>query len=114
MKNCTDWEAIADRAPSELFSPPNEEGVPKLPSEDTKFQTPKRRGRGTFLYRKNGLYSDLQPDVATVDGTEDGVACHSSEANTKSRNCKSIVLIILVVFKSILCYGSLWSFIVTP
>ncbi|XP_074296394.1 uncharacterized protein LOC141626542 [Silene latifolia] len=62
-----DWEAMVDRAPDELLSV-----SPKIPLEldvfklslrdDTKPKVPKRRGRGTFTYRKQGLYSDQQAD----------------------------------------------------
>ncbi|KAJ4979193.1 hypothetical protein NE237_009973 [Protea cynaroides] len=83
-----DWEAIADREPDELFSPHNEGGASELSHEDTKVQIPKRRGRGTFLYRKNGLYSDKKDDIAGVNESEDEAPSRSSEGNTEKRNSR--------------------------
>ncbi|XP_043722676.1 R3H and coiled-coil domain-containing protein 1 [Telopea speciosissima] len=90
-----DWEAIADREPGELFSPQNEggaikveEGAVKVSHEDTKVQTPKRRGRGEFLYRKNVLYSDKKLDIARDNESEDEAPSHSSEENTEIRNSR--------------------------
>ncbi|XP_059659662.1 uncharacterized protein LOC132306327 isoform X4 [Cornus florida] len=62
-----DWEAIAVRAPDELLPPECLPGVSKLSLEETKVKTHKRRGRGTFSYRKHGLYSDQQTDESNVD-----------------------------------------------
>ncbi|KAL7084772.1 hypothetical protein ACP275_14G241600 [Erythranthe tilingii] len=59
-----DWEAMADRAPEELLSPQSLPCVSKLSLEDQESQSQsqsqsiKRRGRGTFAYKKHGLYSD--------------------------------------------------------
>ncbi|XP_042476759.1 uncharacterized protein LOC122058235 [Macadamia integrifolia] len=83
-----DWEAIADREPGELFSPHNEGGAEKLSLEDTKVQTPKRRGRGAFLYRKNGLYSDKKLDIARESESDDEAPSRSSEGNTELRNSR--------------------------
>ncbi|KAL3620249.1 hypothetical protein CASFOL_035161 [Castilleja foliolosa] len=68
-----DWEAVADRAPEELFSPECLPGVSKLSIEDSKPpQRIKRRGRGTFAYEKEqGLYSDNQSDKPIIDASED-------------------------------------------
>ncbi|CAL0303982.1 unnamed protein product [Lupinus luteus] len=70
-----DWEAIADREPDELLSSVTSDclsGVSNLKLENTKSQTPKRRGRGTFSYEKQKLYSDqvLDGSVIEVDGEE--------------------------------------------
>ncbi|XP_073040495.1 uncharacterized protein [Primulina eburnea] len=65
-----DWEAIADRAPEELFTPLNLPGVSELSLEDSKVQIAKRRGRGTFSYKKQGLYSDNQSDETVFDDPE--------------------------------------------
>ncbi|XP_010247247.1 PREDICTED: uncharacterized protein LOC104590320 isoform X2 [Nelumbo nucifera] len=83
-ENDTDWEAVADCAPSKLFSPQHEAGGSHIPFEDAKSQTPKRRGRGTFLYMKNSLYSDEQRDVATI--SEDNFTSHGSEGDAKLRD----------------------------
>ncbi|KAL9235407.1 hypothetical protein vseg_010166 [Gypsophila vaccaria] len=74
-----DWEAMADRAPEELLSvsprkTPEveveselEPDISNLSLSDAKPKIPKRRGRGTFTYRKQGLYSDQQADDYEVD-----------------------------------------------
>ncbi|XP_059659668.1 uncharacterized protein LOC132306332 isoform X2 [Cornus florida] len=83
-----DWEAIADRAPDELLPPECMPGVSKLSLEETKVKAPKRRGRGTFSYRKHSLYSDQQTDESNVDDSENGILCHSSEGDTEIRKAK--------------------------
>ncbi|KAM7496996.1 hypothetical protein LguiA_021410 [Lonicera macranthoides] len=76
-----DWEAIADRDPDELLSPQSLPSVSKLSlEEDTKAQTPKRRGRGTFSYKKHGLYSDHQSDGPISDKSEDEIFNPNSES----------------------------------
>lgn len=72
-----DWEALAERAiPGEaLLTPQQQETASKTSKVDPLFQgTPKRRGRGSFLYQKSCLYSD-QPDAGTTSvntsGSED-------------------------------------------
>ncbi|XP_073146168.1 uncharacterized protein [Henckelia pumila] len=65
-----DWEAIADRAPEELFTAESLPGVSELSLEDSKVQIAKRRGRGTFSYKKQGLYSDNQSDETVSDDPE--------------------------------------------
>uniref|UniRef100_M1A5K9 Coiled-coil domain-containing protein R3HCC1L n=1 Tax=Solanum tuberosum TaxID=4113 RepID=M1A5K9_SOLTU len=65
------WEAIADRAPDELLSPQHLPEVSKISLQDSKVQAPKRRGRGTFSYQKQSLYSDQQSDEPAVDDIED-------------------------------------------
>ncbi|KAF8397981.1 hypothetical protein HHK36_016907 [Tetracentron sinense] len=81
-----DWEAIADHALNQFFSPQDEVGVSKLSLEDTEIRTPKRRGRGTFLYGKDGLYSDQQADVSIGGESDDEVTCPSSKGDTEIRN----------------------------
>ncbi|XP_058087276.1 uncharacterized protein LOC131234430 isoform X2 [Magnolia sinica] len=68
-----DWETIADRPSNEFLSPQDEAGVSNPSLEHTKFQTPKRRGRGAFMYEKNGLYSDQVASVAATDNSDDEV-----------------------------------------
>ncbi|KAL8479934.1 hypothetical protein ACS0TY_026758 [Phlomoides rotata] len=69
-----DWEAVADRDTEELLSPQCLPGVSNLSLEDSKedlkAQT-KRRGRGTFSYKKQGLYSDNQSYEPDTDDTQD-------------------------------------------
>ncbi|XP_031256555.1 uncharacterized protein LOC116114550 [Pistacia vera] len=76
-----DWEAIADRAPGELLSSQCLPEVSNLSLEDTKVQAPKRRGRGTFSYEKNELYSDRQYDKSIVEDTGDEGVSLTSERN---------------------------------
>ncbi|KAL5574576.1 hypothetical protein UlMin_016275 [Ulmus minor] len=76
-----DWEAIADCSPDELLS------VSKLSLETTtKAQAPKRRGRGTFSYKKQELYSDHLSDKTIIDNTEDEDVCHSTEPSTEIKH----------------------------
>ncbi|XP_022898883.1 coiled-coil domain-containing protein R3HCC1L isoform X2 [Olea europaea var. sylvestris] len=64
-----DWEAIADRAPDELLSPKCLPEISNL-SLDTVHST-KQRGRGSFSYKKHGLYSDYESDLPVIDDSED-------------------------------------------
>ncbi|XP_065868562.1 uncharacterized protein [Euphorbia lathyris] len=59
-----DWEAIADRPPNELLSSPGLPSVSNLSLEDTKSHSRKQRGRGTFTYKQDKLYSDQQSDIS--------------------------------------------------
>ncbi|OVA07154.1 hypothetical protein BVC80_1289g75 [Macleaya cordata] len=82
-----DWEAIADRAPNEILTPQhNETGISGISLKDTDLETPKRRGRGAFLYKKNSLYSDQQPNAATSDNSDDEAGHYNSEENSKVGN----------------------------
>ncbi|XP_057484543.1 uncharacterized protein LOC130770914 isoform X3 [Actinidia eriantha] len=81
-----DWEAIADRPPEELLSPQCLPEVSTLSLENTKFQTPKRRGRGSFSYTTHGLYSDQQSNGSVVDCSENEAVCHRSEEDTQISN----------------------------
>ncbi|XP_004291672.1 PREDICTED: coiled-coil domain-containing protein R3HCC1L isoform X2 [Fragaria vesca subsp. vesca] len=85
-----DWEAIADRTPDELLSSQSLPGVSKLSLEDTKVQAPKRRGRGTFAYKKHELYSDQLSSKIVVDNDslEEESECHNLEGGEETRNSK--------------------------
>ncbi|XP_010651654.1 uncharacterized protein LOC100242804 isoform X1 [Vitis vinifera] len=83
-----DWETIADRAPNELLSPPSLPDVSTLSMEDNKAQITKRRGRGTFSYQKEELYSDRQSEGSTLDDTRDEAVCHDSEEKTEIRHSR--------------------------
>lgn len=52
-----DWEALADREPSTLLSVEELPQMSKLSVEERKEEGPKRRGRGTFTYKKDVMYS---------------------------------------------------------
>lgn len=82
-----DWEAIADRAPEELLSPPGLAEISKLSLENTKEQTPKRRGRGKFQYTSHGLYANQESD-GFVDYSENEVVCHSSDGDIQGIKLK--------------------------
>ncbi|MBA0558056.1 hypothetical protein Golob_015093, partial [Gossypium lobatum] len=77
-----DWEAIADREPSELLSSECLPGVSNLSLEDSKVEAPKRRGRGTFSYRKTELYSDRLSDVSASKDTDNEDVCKHPETKT--------------------------------
>lgn len=93
---CTDWEAIADREPSELLSSECLPGVSNLSLEDSKVEAPKRRGRGTFSYRKTELYSDRLSDVSASKDTDNEDVCKHPE--TKTMECKPLCLTIQSFF----------------
>ncbi|KAI4321312.1 hypothetical protein MLD38_034709 [Melastoma candidum] len=63
-----DWEVIADRAPNELLPAEGLPNVAKLSLPNDKLPVPKRRGRGTFTYQKQKLYSDRPLDNSDGDG----------------------------------------------
>ncbi|KZV17413.1 hypothetical protein F511_09085 [Dorcoceras hygrometricum] len=91
-----DWEAIADRAPDELFNPPSLPGVSELSLQDSKVQIAKRRGRGTFSYKKQGLYSDNQTAEPVFDDSETNSSnpdTDSEEQNCSNSSCGAISVI---------------------
>lgn len=59
-----------------------------LTLEDAEFQAPKRRGRGSFLYKKNGLYSDQVADAVSIDNSEEEFGGQCSNEAPDTRNCK--------------------------
>ncbi|XXG62517.1 hypothetical protein AAC387_Pa05g0858 [Persea americana] len=83
-----DWEAIADLASNELLPPQVEAGVSNITLEDAKVQAPKRRGRGSFLYKKNGLYSDQAADGAPIDNSEDELSSQYPKEDADIRNSR--------------------------
>lgn len=83
-----DWEAIADCAPDELLSSQSLPKVANLSLEDTKVQASKRRGRGTFTYNKNELYSDRQSDKSAVEDVVDEDTSFNLERSTELTYCK--------------------------
>ncbi|KAL2932707.1 Coiled-coil domain-containing protein R3HCC1L [Bienertia sinuspersici] len=83
-----DWEAIVDRAPDELLSPQCLPEVSHLSLHETevKKKVPNRRGRGTFTYKKQGLYSDEQGNDSVGLYTSDQIV-HDTSANiSEARN----------------------------
>ncbi|XP_020203421.1 coiled-coil domain-containing protein R3HCC1L [Cajanus cajan] len=85
-----DWEAIADLEPDELLPAVSSDcsfGMSNLKLENKKSGTPKRRGRGTFSYEKQELYSDQLVGSSVVDVEREETQC-SSEDNRDVRNSK--------------------------
>lgn len=84
-----DWEAIADRAPDELISPQRLPEVSKLSLYDTEVKkVPNRRGRGTFTYKKQGLYSDEKITYSIASDASDEIVHDKSEKISEARNCE--------------------------
>ncbi|KAK9156863.1 hypothetical protein Scep_003437 [Stephania cephalantha] len=84
-----DWEAIADLTLNEeTCSLKDDVLISKLSLGEPEIKTPKRRGRGSFLYSKSGLYSDQQHDVADRDDSDDEVACHTTERNSENEKTR--------------------------
>jgi len=78
----TDWEAIADREPDELLPTVSSDivsGKSNLKLENAKSGTPKRRGRGTFSYEKQELYSDQLLDRPVADVEQAETRCNSED-----------------------------------
>jgi hypothetical protein len=63
-------------------------GVSNIKLVDTKSQIPKRRGRGTFSYDKDKLYSDRILDGSIIDNIEEEETQCSSEDKKDTPNCK--------------------------
>ncbi|GAA0150022.1 hypothetical protein LIER_09052 [Lithospermum erythrorhizon] len=84
-----DWEAVADRDPEELLSPQVLLGISELSIEEPGEpggKSSKRRGRGTFSYKAQGLYSDQQSDGPIYDDPEESSVSNASDENTQIRN----------------------------
>ncbi|XP_047316594.1 uncharacterized protein LOC124920202 isoform X2 [Impatiens glandulifera] len=98
-KDCSDdddWEAIADHSLNDLRLSPK--SLPSKPSlDDVKVPTPKRRGRGTFAYKKEGLYSDQLTDGNPKD--DDDSESQSSEKDSNTRiKCGTRHILVLADF----------------
>ncbi|KAG1369762.1 coiled-coil domain-containing protein R3HCC1L [Cocos nucifera] len=101
-----DWEAIADRGASEevLLSLRNEAASSPSRDDPEPLVTPKRRGRGSFLYQKSYMYSD-QPDLETAlehnsrfeNETEAHGHCPEDES-TETRNSRFGTSHVLVLY----------------
>ncbi|RDX67336.1 Coiled-coil domain-containing protein R3HCC1L, partial [Mucuna pruriens] len=85
-----DWEAMADLEPDELLPTVSSDcssGISNLKLENAKSGTPKRRGRGTFSYEKQELYSDQLLDSSVIDVEHEQTHCRS-EDNRDVQNSK--------------------------
>ncbi|KAL2328403.1 hypothetical protein Fmac_021830 [Flemingia macrophylla] len=86
-----DWEAIADLEPDELLPTVSSDcstGMSNLKLENKKSGAPKRRGRGTFSYEKQELYSDQLLGRSVVDVERDETQCSSEDNNRDVPNSK--------------------------
>ncbi|XP_071723884.1 uncharacterized protein [Rutidosis leptorrhynchoides] len=82
-----DWEAIADRPDEELLPSQSSSREPNHSPEDIKVEAPKRRGRGTFSYDKNKMYSDQQFEPTAGDSDdEDASATTEGRKNSNQPN----------------------------
>lgn len=77
-----------DRAPSELLSPQGLPSISNLSLNENKVQGPKRRGRGTFSYQQDKLYSDRQSCTSFSSDTEDDDLSKGKQQNPESIYCK--------------------------
>lgn len=111
MKNFTDWEAIADRAPDELLSSQCLPRVSELSLTDTKVQTPKRRGRGTFSYKKHELYCDQLSSESVFSNSEYEDVFQNSKGVTDKINCKYVFPSRLHCQNHILCQICIFLFL---
>uniref|UniRef100_A0A7N0V1N2 Uncharacterized protein n=1 Tax=Kalanchoe fedtschenkoi TaxID=63787 RepID=A0A7N0V1N2_KALFE len=88
-----DWEAIADLPPEKLLAP---QVPPKLVShtlENHTVKAPKRRGRGTFSYKKEKLYSDQVSCSSCPAGSleVDGVESDDHSQNSDLNSCMFVM-----------------------
>ncbi|KAG9444428.1 hypothetical protein H6P81_015768 [Aristolochia fimbriata] len=95
-----DWESVADRTSHEVLFPKDTSGVENLSLEDTTLKVPKRRGRGTFLYKEDGMYSDQVPSTTAFDDAQDGASSIESRGPTELRNavCGTSHVLVLAGF----------------
>lgn len=83
-----DWEALADREPSALLSAEELPQISKLSvEEEPKVEGPKRRGRGTFTYNKDVMYSESRFEDS---GDNDMMSRGGSEKTDESLKGKVI------------------------
>lgn len=83
-----DWEALADLEPSKLLPVEELPEISKLSVEEPKVEGPKRRGRGTFTYKRDAMYSDRDFSESRFDDSEDNDLSRDSEKSDESLKCK--------------------------
>ncbi|CAA0404067.1 unnamed protein product [Arabidopsis thaliana] len=84
-----DWEALADVEPSKLLPVEELPEISKLSVEEPKVQGPKRRGRGTFTYKSDAMYSDRDFSESRFDDdSEDNDLSRESEKTDESLKSK--------------------------
>lgn len=87
----TDWESIADRELKDP-TPLKEIGqLVELSLKDSKPEVLKRRGRGSFLFEKNSLYSDQIMDNSTSDAFDDHPECETSKGSYHTDYCNCLL-----------------------
>ena len=59
-----------------------------LDESEIKKKVPTRRGRGTFTYKKQGLYSDEQTHDLIACDTSDEVVHDKTEKASETRKCE--------------------------
>lgn len=91
----TDWEALADREPSTLLSAEELPQISKLSVEEPKVEGPKRRGRGTFTYNKDVMYSESRFEEDS--GDNDVARGGGSEKTDESLKGIKVILVIINV-----------------
>lgn len=91
----TDWEALADREPSTLLSAEELPQISKLSVEEPKVEGPKRRGRGTFTYNKDVMYSESRFEEDSKDN--DVARGGGSEKTDESLKGIKVILVIINV-----------------
>lgn len=79
-----DWEALADREPSTLLSVEELPQISKLSVEEPEVEGPKRRGRGTFTYNKDVMYSESRFE----DSGDNDMSRSGSEKTDESLKAK--------------------------
>lgn len=88
-----DWEALADLEPSKLLPVEELPEISKLSVEEPKVQGPKRRGRGTFTYQRDVMYSDRDFSESRFDDSEDNDLSRDSEKTNEALKCKFVLSI---------------------
>ncbi|KAG7551467.1 RNA-binding domain superfamily [Arabidopsis thaliana x Arabidopsis arenosa] len=83
-----DWEALADLEPSKLLPVEELPEISKLSVEEPKVEGPKRRGRGTFTYKRDTMYSDRDFSESRFDDSDDNDLSRDSEKTDESLKSK--------------------------
>ncbi|XP_010421004.1 PREDICTED: coiled-coil domain-containing protein R3HCC1L [Camelina sativa] len=83
-----DWEALADLEPSKLLHVEELPEISKLSVEEPKVEGPKRRGRGTFTYKRDVMYSDRDFCESRFDDLEDNDVSRDSEKTDEALKSK--------------------------
>lgn len=66
--------------------------ISKLSVEEPKVEGPKRRGRGTFTYKRDTMYSDRDFGESRFEDSEDNDVSLGSEKTDESLKCKLLLI----------------------